>query len=140
MEERTFTIGSRLAEIEPVQEEIKQILQTAGFRLKQIHAALLALGEWLEHVVQNYPANGAPGTVTIELWVEEAEVRFRVSDDSPELAFSDVPRPDAQVPVTQRNTAGLNLHLMRSLVDQVEFHRTDGRNVLELVKQLIPST
>lgn len=134
MEEHSFTVNCQLRDIEPVQEEIKRILQVSGFRLKQIHAVLLALGEWLEYVVQNSSAEGTSGTIAIEVRVDDAEVRFRITDSGPEIAL-----PTAAT-VGGEDVSGLNVQLMRGLMDQVEFSRENGRNVLEMVKRLIPPT
>lgn len=134
MEEHSFTVNCQLRDIEPVQEEIKRILQVGGFRLKQIHAVLLALGEWLEYLVQNSPSGGTPGTIDIRLRMDDGEVRFRISDAGSEFVLP------SRAAAGGSDPSLLNLQLMRGLMDHVDFSRDNGRNVLEMVKQLIPPT
>lgn len=140
MEEHSFTVTCRLGDIEPVQEEIKRILQAGGFRLKQIHAVLLALGEWLEYLVQNSSPGATPGTIAVDLRVDGAEVRFRIADDGPALTLPAAPTPGARSAAGGGESSSLNVQLMRGLVDHVEFSREHGRNVLVMAKHLIPPT
>lgn len=138
MEEQSFTLSNRLDQIEAVQDEIKYVLQTRGVRLKQIRAILLALGEWLEAVVLHAYDDNAEHQIEVGLSVGEDEVRVCVSDDGREFELNDVSAPDPEQPVTPRNLTGQALQLIRSLMDQVEYQRRDGKNQFTMIKQIIP--
>lgn len=137
MEECSFIIGGHLPEVEPLQEEIQGILQASGFRLKQIHATVLALGEWLEYAIQNFPDDQSARRVSISLGVGESQIRLRVQDNGPQLALPGREAATETIPPAQPNSAGLNLHLLRSLVDEIQLHRIDGCNVVEFSKQVV---
>ena len=40
------------------------------------------------------------------------------------------PAPDIHAPIEDRKVGGLGIHLLRTLMDAVEYHRADGRNHL----------
>jgi anti-sigma regulatory factor (Ser/Thr protein kinase) len=40
------------------------------------------------------------------------------------------PAPDIHAPIEERKVGGLGIHLLRTLMDAVEYRRADGRNHL----------
>jgi len=140
MEEQTYILSNRLDQIESVQDEVKYVLQTRGVRLKQIHAILLALGEWLENVVLHAYTDDKEHRIDIALSVSEDEVELSISDDGRDFDLTTVPSVDRLTPSDRRSIQGQGLHLIRSLMDRVEHHRQNGRNQVVMAKQIIPLT
>lgn len=75
----------------------------------------------------------------------EITIRFRVLGNMLEAVFEDdgVPfdplassAPDISAPLKKRRAGGLGLHFVRSLMDEVSYHRTGGRNRLVLKRKL----
>ena len=44
------------------------------------------------------------------------------------------PAPDLSLPLEQRDPGGLGIHLMRRMIDRVEYRRAGGENRLRLEK------
>lgn len=58
------------------------------------------------------------------------------SDDSwPFNPLTDSPEPDVEAALEDRNVGGLGIHLVRTMMDEVEYERKDGKNCLTLVKR-----
>ena len=58
------------------------------------------------------------------------------SDDSwPFNPLTDSPAPDVEAALEDRNVGGLGIHLVRTMMDEVEYERKDGKNCLTLVKR-----
>jgi anti-sigma regulatory factor (Ser/Thr protein kinase) len=47
-----------------------------------------------------------------------------------------VPPPDLDAPIEERRIGGLGLHIVREMMDTLEYAREGGRNVLRLSKKL----
>ena len=64
------------------------------------------------------------------------ELTTEVTD--PGRAFNplDVAAPDLTAPLAERSLGGLGIHLVRSLMDSVEYRRENGKNVLTLRKRI----
>lgn len=133
MDEYRFTLTGDLTQVEAVQAEIKQVLQGAGVRLKQIQGILLAVGEWLERLIRH----GQPSRIDILLNLDDTEVRLRVSDDGQPMAVDDLPPGDPAMPLAGEEPSLIAMHLIRSLMDEVDCRRTGDGNVLEMSKRIL---
>lgn len=135
MDEYCFTLTNDLAEVEGVQAEIKQALQVAGVRLKQIQGILLALGEWLERVIRH----AQPTRIEVRMTVDDGEVRLVVSDDGRPLSADDPLPGNTSAPLADQDPSLIGMHLVRSLMDAVDSRRAPGGNVLEMSKRILSS-
>ncbi len=56
-----------------------------------------------------------------------------VDDGRPFDPLNDVPTPDLEATVEERKVGGLGIHLVRTMMDQVNYRREQGRNHLTLI-------
>lgn len=47
----------------------------------------------------------------------------------------DAPTPDINAPLEERSVGGLGVHLAKTMMDELTYHREDTRNHLQLVKR-----
>ena len=47
----------------------------------------------------------------------------------------DAPTPDVNAPLEERTVGGLGIHLAKTMMDELSYHREDARNHLQLVKR-----
>jgi len=47
-----------------------------------------------------------------------------------------VPAPNLEAPLAERSLGGLGIHLVRSLMDGLEYRRENGKNVLTVRKRI----
>ena len=103
-----------------------------------VKAADLALEEHLTNVVSHgYDASAARDVVirlTLELdgpWMQlEVEDGGRPFDPLSRLPV------DTAVPLEQREIGGLGVHLMRQFMDEIDYRRVTGKNILRMRKRL----
>ena len=96
----------------------------------------------LEELVLNIGQPGA-GSGENSAGVSQVEIRLGsepdrlvleiVDDGTPFDPLSDAPEPDLQAVLADRRVGGLGLHLVRSVVDGMEYKRAAGKNHLTLV-------
>lgn len=99
----------------------------------------------LDEIVANIVSHGHPAGVgshpALDVWfrAEPDAVEVTVADDG--AAFNPLlhPEPDITVPLASRKPGGLGITLVKSLMDDVRYERTD-RNVLTIRKCLGPAT
>ena len=74
---------------------------------------------------------------------ERMELRLELSAESVTLEFRDrghafnpleLERPDLDAPLEERPLGGLGIHLVRTLADDIDYHRHDDENVLRFTK------
>lgn len=94
----------------------------------------------LDEIVANIVTHGRAGageTPLFDVWfrAEPDAVEVTVADDGP--AFNPLlqPEPDTTLPLQSRQPGGLGITLIKSLMDDVHYERTD-RNILTVRKRL----
>lgn len=93
----------------------------------------------LEEVVGNiiryaYPV-GQTGPVSVQIEQQPGELLIRVCDAGIPFNPTQQPPPDLDSALEDRQIGGLGWHLVRSLVDAIEYQRCGGENVLCLRKR-----
>lgn len=99
----------------------------------------LALEEVFVNVVQYAYEDSAEHEILVSLSAENGEIVLAVEDDG--IAFNplEVPPVDTTLPIEQRPVGGLGIHLVRSVMSEVKYARTEGRNRLEMRKRFLPA-
>lgn len=98
----------------------------------------LTLDEIGDNLVE-HRAQAQSTYMKVTLASQERAVTIQVIDDG--IAFdptADAPAADITSPLEDRPIGGLGLHLIRTLMDKIDYRREDGRNILTLVKHRMP--
>ena len=98
----------------------------------------LALDEVLSNVVRHAYADRTAGIIDITFVLTDAEFQVSVADDGPAYDPLATPQPDTRSPIETRRPGGLGVHLVRNLMDRVEYARCEGRNCLVFGRRLSP--
>lgn len=117
-------------------------------RLAEVAGAIEELGEreqWspeflfrmnlvLEEMTLNVMTHGRKaGASELEVVVtcDDDTVSIEITDDGPRFdPLSDAPQPDTGAPLEDRPVGGLGVHLVREMMDRIEYRYEDGRNRL----------
>ena len=127
---RSLRLRGELSELERLAAAVAEIGQgLPGETLRQVELAA-------EELVTNVIAHnaGAADPIEVELTVGGGRFTLRVSDGG--APFDPLAHPDADVhaPIEERKVGGLGLMLVRRLMDEVQYERRDGRNVIRVAK------
>lgn len=98
----------------------------------------MALDDLLNNVVQYaFPNDPTEHHIEVEGEVREECVVLTIMDDGIPFNPLSVAPPDLSVLLHEREIGGLGIHLIRSMFDDVTYHRKVGRNVLTIKKKLV---
>ena len=81
-------------------------------------------------------ADGRRHEIEVRIEIRGGRLTATVSDDGVPFDPLSQPPPDIHAPVEDRKVGGLGIHLLRSLVHDVQYRRADGRNHLTFVMVL----
>ncbi len=88
----------------------------------------------LEEVVTNIISYGYEGqgrhTIEVSIVDSEQDITISVRDDGRPFNLLEHPVPDLDLPLEYREVGGLGIHIMRKLMDQVDYMRKDGSNLV----------
>jgi anti-anti-sigma factor len=97
----------------------------------------MALDDLLNNVVQYaFPHDPTEHHIEVEGEVRDTWVILTITDDGIPFNPLTVAPPDLSLLLHEREIGGLGIHLVRSMFDEVSYHRNVGRNVLTVKKRL----
>ena len=117
-------------------DAIEAHLAAAGVPQTAAAPVLIAFDE----VVSNILDYGRAASVQVEVRVGGGQVVARIADDG--AAFNPIAAetPDTSQSVEDRPIGGLGIHLVRTLMDSVDYDRSSGRNQLRFSKAFSPAS
>jgi serine/threonine-protein kinase RsbW len=125
-----------LREIERLNKLVRQFGDLHEVPSRALYAINLALDEVVTNVVRHGFDDPAGQELLAEVTVRRDELTTVVSD--PGRAFNplDLAPPNLTAPLAERALGGLGVHLVKSLMDSVEYRRDNGKNVLTMRKRV----
>jgi len=129
-------LDSRLAEIERLAGEITRLGQAHGLPGETVFDLNLALEEAVSNIIRHGYAGREGHGVSVTVHFAGEWVAATVEDDAAPFDPSKHPEPDLTVPLEDRLDGGMGVYLIRRLMDEVDYRREEGRNVLTLKKRI----
>lgn len=97
----------------------------------------LALEEAVTNVIRHaFGELPAPHVLRVQLEIGPGSLTAEVLDNGRPFDPAAAPEPDLSGAIKEREPGGLGIHLMRSMMDRIDYRHADGFNRLTLVKRL----
>jgi anti-sigma regulatory factor (Ser/Thr protein kinase) len=96
----------------------------------------LALVECVTNIISHGYEDASEHWVLIRFQSAPGEARVEVEDDGRAFNPLTVPAVDTNAPLESRPIGGLGVHLIRRCMDDVQYRRENGRNILTLIKRI----
>lgn len=96
----------------------------------------LATEEIITNCIKYNPCGGDQIAVTLEHKGKYLELS--IIDGGPAFNPEDAPKPDINLPLSERKAGGLGLFLARQIMDKIKYIYEDGKNIVILRKNLEP--
>ncbi len=96
----------------------------------------VAIDDLLANALSHGQTGGDRCSVTVEVALDDERVTVILTDDGPPFDPFGQSAPDTTLSVEERPIGGLGIHLVGQLMDQVNYQRREGHNVVVLVKEL----
>jgi anti-sigma regulatory factor (Ser/Thr protein kinase) len=122
------------AESRRIEDWIKSFTEVAHLSLTARNAFDLALVEWVTNVIAYAFDDAREHWITIRFLASPGQARVEVEDDGREFNPLTLPQVDTGAPLEQRAIGGLGVHMVRQLMDSVEYRRETGRNILTMTR------
>jgi anti-sigma regulatory factor (Ser/Thr protein kinase) len=132
----TRRVGNDPSELSPALDWLEAALQGASVGGPIVGDLRLAAEEALSNVVQYAHADAGRHWIEFTVEVGNGEIRLVLRDDGRPFNPLEAPAPDLDAPIEERPRGGLGIHLLKSLVDRIDYERENDVNVLCMVKRL----
>jgi phosphoserine phosphatase RsbU/P len=134
--ELQFTLKNRVAEIARLGERLREF--AAGHQLTPsvLYDLNLALEEAVTNIISHGYSDHREHEILVRIRVESGEVIAELRDDARAFNPLTVPEADVTTPLDEKTAGGLGIHLMRKVMDEIEYHRMEDGNLLIMKKKL----
>lgn len=133
-DQHTIVLTNQLTELERVAHEVEAFGQAQGLDAKLIANVSLAVDEIVTNVISyGYPEGGAHA-ITVRLALCAHDLVIEVEDDARPFNPLEIAPPDLSQAAADRAIGGLGLHLVRKMMDRLEYRREQGKNVFVMTK------
>lgn len=133
----TVEFVNKISEIRRLGEICDELAQKNSLSLKTANAIGLSLDEVITNIISyGYDDDGGSHTITVNFFISDGLFKAVVSDDGRQFDPLGQPETDLSIPLEDKNIGGLGLHLVRSLMDHIEYNYEKGRNILTLIKKI----
>jgi serine/threonine-protein kinase RsbW len=123
-------------EIEHLNRIVRQFGDLHEVPGRTLYAVNLALDEVVTNVVVHGFDNPADQEVEARITVRDGIITAEVEDAGRPFNPLDAPAPDLNASLDERTVGGLGIHLVKSLMDRVEYRREGEKNVLTVRKRI----
>jgi len=106
-----------------------------GFDSRRLSEIELCVEEVLVNIF-NYAYPGEPGEVEISCHsAPEGTLTIRIVDSGIPFNILSSDDPDISLSIDERHIGGLGIYFVKQLMDRVEYHRENNKNVLSLINK-----
>ncbi len=106
--------------------------------MKVIFKLTLVLDELVTNIISYGYADFDEHPIDVGINLDKGIVTIRIEDDSEPFNILEAPEPELETPLEERDRpiGGMGIHLVKNMVDKIEYSREDGKNVLLLTKEI----
>lgn len=132
----TIRLPVDLKEIERLNRIVRQFGDLHEVPSRTLYAVNLALDEVVTNIVLHGFKDGTGEEFEVRLTAAPGQVTGEVEDGGAAFNPLDAPTPDLSAPLDERALGGLGIHLVKNLMDKVDYRRDGAKNVLTILKRI----
>lgn len=131
----TLIIKNDPGQLALLYEFLERLADSCGICTPQQMEIKLALDEAVTNVIQ-YAYPGTTGDIRIDIECENRQLKITITDKG--IAFNPLENkePDITLPLEERPIGGLGIFLVKQLMADVSYRRSEGYNILTMTKDI----
>ena len=133
---KEITVDAVIESIDRLTDRINDELDMLGCPGKARAQIDVAIDEILSNIIR-YAYPREPGSVTVRYECEDGIFSISFEDEGAQYNPLKKPDPDTSLPAEERKIGGLGIFLVKKTMDDMEYRRLDGRNVLTIRKKIL---
>ena len=133
---RQLILSNDVQEIPQLSAFVNEVCEELGLDMSTTIQMNLAMEEAVVNVMSYAYPKDSKGEVRIEAGANAVRLKFVISDDGKPFDPTARGEVDTTLSAEERNIGGLGIHLVRRIMDSINYERIDSQNVLTLRKNL----
>lgn len=136
MDRKQIILQNDIQQVPRLAEFIDEVCETAGLDMATTMKLNLAVEEAVVNVMNYAYPQGTIGDINIEVQVDNNQLEFIISDSGTPFDPTTKAEVDTTLSAEERTIGGLGIHLVRNIMDSINYERVNGKNILALIKKL----
>ena len=136
MSKITEVFANERSEIQRIGEVAERFGAAERLSDEEVMNINLVLDEVVTNIIDYGFDDGGQHEIRVTLAVDGDTLRIEVEDDARAFDPLAAPPPDLTLPLEDRPVGGLGIHIVRTIMEAVEYHRREGHNVLTMRKTI----
>ena len=134
--DKTIILKNDLSEIPRLASEIEVFGKKNNLSESVIFDALLASEEIFTNIVSYAYEDDKEHMIVVRVDLNDGELTLEIEEDGRPFDPLKVPEPDIEKPLEERPVGGLGVFLARKSMDELEYRRKSGKNILVMKKRV----
>ena len=135
--QHSITLTNDIEQVPQLADFVDMVCEEVGFDPSVSIQMNLAIEEAVVNVMSYAYPVGTVGNVIIETQANEDCLTFTIIDNGTPFDPTAKSEVDTTLSAEERPIGGLGIHLVRQLMDGINYERIDGKNILTLRKKLV---
>jgi len=133
---QTLQFAAKFEYLDEIRDFVGDIARSGGFSDKDVYNIQLASDEAASNIIEHAYENIRDGVLEISCGLKGNVITIILVDHGASFDPSNVPAPNVEADLSDRQIGGLGLYLMRKLMDEVRYEADtkNNRNTLTLIK------
>ncbi|MGE5363339.1 MAG: ATP-binding protein [Bacteroidota bacterium] len=125
-----------ISEIRRLGELCDSFAEEYQLSARAANAITVALDEIITNTISYGYDDQLIHSIHLEFYLAEKECMVIVTDDARQFNPLSHPDTDLSLPLDEKKIGGLGLHLVKNLIDTVNYKYEGGKNIITLIKKL----
>jgi len=133
---KTFILKNDLAEIKRLTDILCKLCEENNIGNKILCDVSLALEEIFANIVHYAYEDNKEHLIKIHMKIRDNVFSLEIRDDGKPFNPLEIPLTNTKAPFEERKIGGLGIHLVRNLIDELEYKQNKGDNILTMKVRL----
>ena len=120
------------AQLARLGQKVAGFLEEQAVPPKAAYAIQLVLEELITNIINYAYDDEMKHEIAVRVALDAGHGLVRIEDDGRPFDPHDAPEADIRMPLDSRPIGGLGLHLVRQVVENMDYYRVEGKNRVEV--------
>lgn len=134
-----LNVKAELELLDAINDFADAFMESCGYS-EQFKTQVAIVIEEIYTNICSYAYPGETGSVKIDMAAEGGRLELTFTDSGTAYNPLEKKDPDITARLEERETGGLGIFMVKQIVDEMSYRRSDGRNILHMVKKVIPGS
>jgi len=136
MKKRNIVLKNDLSEIRKIKEMVEAFGEKNKLSQDDIFDMNLALEEIVVNIISYGYKTNEERLIKVDLLIDEKKLILKTEDDGEGFDPTKVPDADIDLPLEKRILGGLGIHIVKNIVDEMEYKRENNKNIFIMKKNI----